>query len=366
MEEHRSNRLKVNLQLFGEKTEKPTPKKKQKAAQKGQLAMSPEINSVVVLLAVFLAVRAFTPYIIKEWTDLTSNLYKMSAVPQFNIDYYSLQTMFLMVTFSSTKMLAPIIGVAMVGGLAATYLQVGLRFDPSAVKFNLENIDPVAGTKKLFSSQALAEMVKSILKMIIIGYVAYAEYKKDFMGFTRLTDMNLQASSAFVGQVTMNVVFKVVLWLIMLAIADYIFQKWRTQKELKMSKEEIKQEHKEGEGDPQLKAKIRQKQRQMSMSRMMQAVPKADVVITNPTHFAVALKYDAQSMNAPVIIAKGQDRIALRIKELAGEHKIVIVENKPLAQSLFFSTEIGDAVPEDLFQAVAEVLAFVYKLKGKI
>lgn len=366
MEELRTNRLKVDLQLFAEKTEKPTPKKKSKAASRGQLARSPEINSVIVLLAAFLAIKSFTPYIIGEWTELTARLYKMMSQGSFNLDYRALQAMFILVTLSTSKMLAPIIGGALVGGLASTYMQVGFRFDMSAVKFNLENINPVAGLKRLFSPQSLAELVKSVLKMMIIGYVVYVEFKKEFLGFSRLTDMNLQASGSYVGQVTLNLVWKVILWLVILAAADYIFQKWRTGKQLMMSKEEVKEEHKQAEGDPQVKAKIRQKQRQLSMARMMQVLPKADVVITNPTHFAVALRYDSQTMNAPVVIAKGQDRIALRIKEVAREHGVVTVENKPLAQSLFYSTEIGDAIPEDLFQAVAEVLAFVYKLKGKI
>jgi flagellar biosynthetic protein FlhB len=178
--------------------------------------------------------------------------------------------------------------------------------------------------------------------------------------------MNLRASSAFIGQVTMNVVLKVVVWLIIVAIADYAFQKWRTEKRLRMEKQEIKDEYKQTEGDPKVKAAIRRKQAQMSMMRMMQVLPKADVVITNPTHFAVALRYDAEISPAPVVIAKGQDRMAEKIREVAREHNIVIVENKPLAQSLYFGTDIGDTVPEELYQAVAEVLAFVYKLKGKI
>ncbi|HWI54176.1 MAG TPA: EscU/YscU/HrcU family type III secretion system export apparatus switch protein, partial [Desulfobacteria bacterium] len=221
------------------------------------------------------------------------------------------------------------------------------------------------GLKQMFSSQALAELVKSFLKVFIVGYVAYAEYVKQFSGFTGLTDMNLRTSSAYIGQTTMNIAYKIILWLAVLAVADYIFQRWRHESQLKMSKQEVKDEYKQQEGDPQLKSKIKQKQRQMAMSRMMQSLPKADVVITNPTHFAVALQYN-NSMGAPVVIAKGQDRVALRIKEIAKEHGIVTVENKPLAQALFHGTEIGDAIPTELYQAVAEVLAFVYKLKGKI
>lgn len=366
MEDFRLHQLTIDLQLFAEKTEKPTPKRREKAAQKGQIAKSAEINSVVVLLATFLAFKFFTPYMIDEWTALTSYLYQTFAQQNITIDYRTLQTMFIMVTISSTKILAPIMGGALVAGLAASYFQVGFRFDAEALTFKFENINPINGFKRMFSAQSLAELVKSIIKLAIVGYIVYSEYTKQMMAFTQLADMSLRASSAFIGTVTLNVIFKVVVWLVILAVADYIFQKLQLEKQLRMSKEEIKEEYKQTEGDPQLKSKIKQKQRQMSMARMMQVLPRADVVITNPTHFAVALQYDASTMSAPMVIAKGQDRMAQRIKEAAKEHNIVIVENKPLAQSLFASTEIGDAVPVELFQAVAEVLAFVYKLKGKI
>jgi flagellar biosynthetic protein FlhB len=366
MVDFRLRHFTIDLQLFAEKTEKPTPKRRAKAARKGQIAQSAEINSVVVLLATFLAFKIFTPYMIDEWTALTAYLYQISSQQNFTIDYRTLQTMFIMVLLSSTKILAPIMGGALVGGLAASYFQVGFRFDVEAVAIKFENINPISGFKRIFSVRSLVELVKSIIKLVLVGYIVYSEYTKEIMNFTRLSDMNLKASSAFIGTVTLNVVFKVVVWLVVLAVADYIFQKLQLEKQLRMSKEEVKQEHKDSEGDPQLKGKIKQKQRQMSMARMMQVLPRADVVITNPTHFAVALQYDASTMSAPMVIAKGQDRMAQRIKEAAREHNIVIVENKPLAQSLYSSTEIGDAVPVELFQAVAEVLAFVYKLKGKI
>ena len=359
-------RLKIDLQLFAEKTEQPTGRKKEQAAQKGQIAKSPEINSTVVLLATFVAIKVFMPFMVDEWTALTANLFSMFTKVPFELDYRALQTIFLAVLVSSGRILAPIIAGALIGGLASTYFQIGFRFSPSAVAFNLNNINPIEGLKRMFSIQSLAELIKSIIKLVVIGYVAYSEYMKELMSFTQLADMNLRTSSAFVGNVTLNVVFKILLWMAILAVADYIFQKGQNLKQLMMSKEEIKEEHKMMEGDPQLKAKIKQKQRQLSMTRMMHALPKADVVITNPTHFAVALQYDSKTMGAPLVIAKGQDRIALKIKEVAKEHNITIVENKPLAQSLFRSTEIGDAIPLEMFQAVAEVLAFVYKLKGKI
>ena len=362
----RLNNLKINLQLFAEKTEKPTSRRREKAAKEGQVVLSPEVNSVIVLVVAFLAIKTLTPNMIQEWTSLTEKLYGMVGKENFIIDYQTLQTIFVHILVSSSRFLAPVVGGVLVAGLTASVVQTGLHFNMSKVNFDLNNINPVEGLKRLYSLQAIADLFKSILKVFIVGYVAYGEYMKEFMNFSRLTDMNLRASSAYIGQVTLNVVFKIILWLVALAIADYVFLKWRHEKKLLMSKDEIKDEYKQTEGNPQLKGKIKQKQRQMSMNRMMQVLPKADVVITNPTHFAVALQYDSATMSAPVIIAKGQDRIALKIKEVAREHNIVIVENPPLAQSLFHATEIGDAIPGELFQAVAEVLAFVYKLKGKI
>ncbi len=357
--------FRIDLQLFADKTEKATPRRRQQAAEKGQIPRSAELNSVLVLLAAFMAVKIFIPDMIQEWTAFTQNIFKMFTANNFDLNYRTFQNMFIMTVISVTKILAPVVGGAMVAGILASVAQVGFRFNMSLIKFDLNNVNPINGFKRMFSSQALAELVKSFLKVFIVTYVAYSEYVKQLSVFTGLTDMNLRASSAYIGQTTVNIAFKVILWLAVLAVADYIFQKWRHESQLKMSKQEIKDEYKQQEGDPQLKGKIKQKQREMAMSRMMQSLPNADVVITNPTHFAVALQYD-NTMGAPVVIAKGQDRVALRIKEIAKEHDIVTVENKPLAQALFRGTEIGDSIPPELYQAVAEVLAFVYKLKGKM
>lgn len=366
MVRNKMNNFVINLQLFAEKTEKPTQKRKEQAAEKGQIASSPEVNSALVLLAAFLAIKIFTPYLIEEWTGLVNSLFDIFAKSNYTLDYRTLQNMFILALFSTSKILLPIVGGALLAGLLASFAQVGFKFNTSMIKFDLNNINPISGIKRIFSLASIAELIKSLFKIFIVGYVAYSEYMKNISGFLKLSDMSLYASSAFIGSVTLSIVFKAILWFGILALADYIFQRWRHERQLMMSKQEIKDEFKQQEGDPQLKGKIKQKQRQMAMSRMMQSLPKADVVITNPTHFAVAIQYDSKTMSAPVVIAKGQDRIALKIKEVAREHNIVIVENKPLAQSLFHSTEIGDTIPTDLFQAVAEVLAFVYKLKGKI
>lgn len=358
--------FKINLQLFAEKTEKATQKHKEQAVQKGQIARSPELNSVLVLLTAFLGIKIFTPIIIDEWGALVANLYSIFAKPDFNLEYKTLESIFIVVIISTSKILVPIVGGALLAGMLASYIQVGFKFNMSMIKFDLNHINPISGIKRIFSMTALAELVKSLFKLFIVGYISYSEYIKEFNNFARLSDMSIMASSAFLGKVILNMVFKIIMWLAVLAVADIVFQRWKYERDLMMSKQEVKDEFKQQEGDPQLKGKIKQKQRQMAMSRMMQSVPKADVVITNPTHFAVALQYDSKIMNAPMVVAKGQDRIALRIKEIARENNVVVVENKPLAQALFHNSEIGKTIPADLFQAVAEVLAFVYKLKRKI
>ncbi len=360
------DRFTINLQLFAEKTEKPTAKKLQKAREQGQVLKSPEVNSVIILILSFLAFKYFTPYMFEQMADVFKYSFKLFGHKNFELNMVNLQTIFITVMIATSKALLPIVSVAILGGLVASYAQVGFLFTVEPMAFKFERIDPVAGFKRMFSLRSLVEGLKSIIKVLIIGYAAYSVYKSEFNRFPHLIDMDIRSSLVYLGQLTLRLAFEVAQWLIVLAILDYLYQRWQHLKTLKMEKQEVKDEFKQQEGDPQLRGKIKQKQREVSMRRMMQELPKADVVITNPIHFAVALQYDAAVTGAPVVIAKGQDQIALKIKELANEYKITVVENKPLAQSLYKTTEIGDVIPADLYQAVAEVLAFVYKLKGKI
>jgi flagellar biosynthetic protein FlhB len=230
--------------------------------------------------------------------------------------------------------------------------------------FNIERIiNPINGLKRMFSIKALAELVKSIVKIIVVSLVAYQYIKGQINEILNVMDMETANMLSYFAVLVFNVGIRISVTFIILGIIDYLFQWWQYEKDLRMSKQEIKDEYKETEGNPQIKSKIREKQRAISMRRMMQEVPKADVVITNPTHFAVAIKYDLNVSSAPIVIAKGQDFIAQRIKEIARENKVEIVENKPLARTLYSTVEIGESIPQDLFQAVAEVLAFVYSLK---
>ncbi|GGH59572.1 flagellar biosynthesis protein FlhB [Paenibacillus silvae] len=358
-------KLQLDLQLFsGEKTEKATPKKRQDARKKGQVVKSAEISGASILLFTFLTLMIFSGFykdrIVRLFTDIFMN--------RLTMEVNSENVMALMMRYGIEVMLllAPVLLVAYIAALIVNYMQVGFLLVGEGLKPKLEKLDPIKGFKNIFSMRSLVEFAKSVLKMTIIGYLVYStiiQYKSDIAA---LSHFSLDAILNFAASITLNLGVKIAVALMVLAIFDYIYQKYDHEKKLRMSKQDIKDEYKKMEGDPLIKGKIRERQRRMAMQRMMQEVPNADVIITNPTHFAVALKYEGSEMEAPQIIAKGQDYVALRIKEIAKEHGVITMENKPLARALFQRAEIGDAIPADLFQAVAEVLAYVYKLKGRV
>lgn len=357
-------KLQLDLQLFsGEKTEKATPKKRSDARKKGQVVKSAEISGASILLFTFLILMTFSDFykerIVRLFTDIFMN--------RLSMEVNSENVMALMMRYGIEVMLllAPVLIVAYLVALLVNYMQVGFLLIGEGLKPKLEKLDPIKGFKNIFSLRSLVEFAKSILKMTIIGYLVYStiiQYKSDIAA---LSHFSLDAILHFAASITLSLGVKIAAALMVLAIFDYIYQKYDNEKKLRMSKQDIKDEYKKMEGDPLIKGKIRERQRRMAMQRMMQEVPNADVIITNPTHFAVALKYEGSEMEAPQIIAKGQDYVALRIKEIAKEHGVITMENKPLARALFQRAEIGDAIPADLFQAVAEVLAYVYKLKGR-
>jgi flagellar biosynthetic protein FlhB len=226
-------------------------------------------------------------------------------------------------------------------------------------------MNPLSGLKKMVSAKSLVELIKSVVKIVIIGLVVNDVFKAKAKEVPALMTHDLNSSLKYMIDTSMDIAFRVGIFLAIYAAGDYFYQWWEYEKNLRMTKQEVKEEYKQMEGDPKIKGQIRQKQRQMGMMRMMQAVPSADVVITNPTHYAIALKYDQKVSRAPVVVAKGKDAIALRIKEKAKESNVQMVENRPLAQALYVSTDIGEAIPEDLYKAVAEILAQVYKLKKR-
>ena len=258
----------------------------------------------------------------------------------------------------------PVMFAIMIVGLAINVFQVGLNFNTESIGFKPDKLNPINGFGRIFSKRSLVELLKSLLKIAIIGYFLYRFLSEQLLAMPQFIYFDLATSLGQVANIVFKMAFQVIGVIIVLGILDFGYQKWQTTQDLKMTKQEVKDEMKQTEGDPQIKGKIKQKQRQMAMSRMMQEVPKADVIVTNPTHFAVALQYK-KGMIAPVIVAKGQDLVAKRIKEIARDASVPIVENRPLARALYAGAEVGDMVPSELYQAVAEVLAYVYRLKHR-
>jgi flagellar biosynthetic protein FlhB len=354
----------MDLQLFaGEKTEKGTARKRKDTRKKGQILKSMEINSALMLLAVFTSIHFYLPYISSEISIfLKKALFEYTRV-DLSPDFISALTMECILLIARAAL--PVVAVALVVGILANYMQVGFLFTTETLKFNPGRLNPIEGFKRIFSKRTIMELIKSIWKVISVGYITYSVISDHINHFPRLLDAELIGIIAFINDLVYSIAWRVGLLLLVLAIIDYSFQWWEYEENLKMSKQEIKDEYKQMEGDPRIRSKIKEKQRQMAMQRMMSQVPHADVVITNPTHYAVVLSYKSADMESPVLVAKGQDLVAKRIREIALEHGIVIVENKPLAQSLYRAVEIGQQIPAELFQAVAEVLAYVYRLRRK-
>ena len=358
-------KYKLNLQLFAdeEKTEKATPKKRREAREKGQVLKSQEITSVLLLIATFVGLKIFGSYMYNNIIKFTNH----SLTEYNNIqDFFTIKGINLMFTeliIITAQIVAPIAAIALLVGLISNYMQVGFLFTTKNLGIKLNRINPIEGFKKIFSPKSLIEFFKSILKIFAVSYVIFSYILSEIKNINKLFDMELTAVIVYLGNTTFGIVLRAAGVLAFIAVIDYIYQWWDFEKNLKMSKKEVKEEYKQVEGDPHIKSKIKEKQRQMAMTRMMQDVPKADVIITNPTHYAVALKYDKEKCDAPFLLAKGMNTVAENIKKVALESDIPMVENKPLAQGLYKNVEIGDIIPEELYQAVAEVLAYVYGLK---
>ncbi len=353
----------MDLQLFaGEKTETATPRRREEARKKGQVTKSNELVSVLVITLTLLGIRALMPGMMSAFQDFFSHVLTYT---QTDLSVEKAFQLLLEVLYLIVRMAAPILLIALVAGYCANVVQVGFLFTTEPLKLDVNRLNPVSGFRRIFSKRALVELVKSVAKTVLVGYVAFSYLWKQLPGIAVLMDAPFYTSVKMITNIIYGAGWRVLGVLFVLAVADYAFQLYDYEQSLKMSKQEIKDEYKTMEGDPQLKARIKEKQRQMSARRMMRDVPKATVVITNPTHFAIALKYE-EGMSAPLVVAKGQDLLAQRIKELASENSVTIVENVNLARILYKRVEIGMMIPADLYSAVAEVIAYVYRLKKRI
>jgi flagellar biosynthesis protein FlhB len=353
----------MSAQQAGEKTEKATPKRKREAREKGQVFKSVEVISAFSLLVMFGVLSIFGKSIADGIKAMMRSFFS-ADIPEV-VDSSAATQVLGSAILSFLKIVAPVLIAAFLCGLLFNLVQVGFNFSSKAMAPKLDKISMAQGFKRIFSKRTLIDLLKSIIKIVLLGWVAYSEYQKRMTEFPPLMGQDLEYGISAAMDILLAVAFKLGIAFAIFAPFDYMYQRWKFNKDLMMTKQELREEYKLTEGNPQTKSRIAQKQRQMSRMRMVQAVKDADVVITNPTHYAVALSYKEDKNKAPVVIAKGKDYLALRIKEEAKERGVEIVENRPVAQALYFFCDVGDEVPEDLYKAVAEILAYVYRLKKK-
>lgn len=365
--------MKYELQWFakdgdgGEKTEPATAKKLQDARKEGQVSKSQELNYAISLIALFLILKIFISYIGENLFYTFSVVY--NKIPDVinesigGLSVYSATTVINNILLNILKILAPVFVIGFSVSVLSNILQVGWKVTTKPMQPKFSKLNPLSGFKRIFSKDSLFELIKSIAKIILIIYVAYSSIKDHQNELFLLYDIPLLQVVLLVGSIVIDAGLKISLVYLVIGIADWFYQKHKFKEDMKMTKQEVKDEYKNTEGNPEIKGRQRSKMREASQRRMMQNLPTADVVITNPTHYAVAIKYDAEHYSAPIVVAKGEDFLAMKIKEAAKENQIEIVENKPLARMLYANVDVGEEVPPELYQAVAEVLAFVYSLR---
>ncbi|RMG63747.1 MAG: flagellar biosynthesis protein FlhB [Calditrichaeota bacterium] len=347
-----------------ERTEQPTPKRLEEARQKGNVAKSVEVNAAVSLLLGLTLLYFMSGMFLKQFLLIMRTIFSggyLTPLSPDNLRHYVL----LGLERFGPALLIFLAGIMLVG-LGISVLQVGFLFTWEPLQPKLEKINPAKGFKKiLFSRRSLEELVKNLLKLAVVLLIGYLSFRSLEDQLIPLMDQGVAQIGQFMARAAMSISLKIAGVFLLIAAADYAFQKYEHLQNLKMTRQEVKDEAKQQEGDPQIRSKIRARQMQMVRQRMMQQVPEADVVITNPTHYAVALKYEPQQMEAPRVVAKGKNFIALKIREIAEAHQVPIVEDPPLARALYQAVEVDQTIPAKFFQAVAEVLAYVYKLKNK-
>lgn len=369
-------RMPLDLQWFakdgegGEKTEEPTAKKLSDARNEGKVAKSRELDNAVGLIILFLVLQVTISNLGEGMIGLFKKFYGL--IPEFietnqsGMTSRAVTQLMTKAVLDAFMMVIPFFAVGFLAMVVINILQVKWKVTTKPLKPDFKKFNPINGFKRFFSKDSLMELLKSLVKLALIAWIAYSSVKENSHYMLLLYNMSLMRAIMLTGSVVLGTGIKISAAYFIIGIVDYIYQKWKFKDDMKMTKQEVKDEYKNTEGDPQIKGKQRARMREASQRRMMQDVPKADVVITNPTHYAVALKYDAEEAQAPVVLAKGTDYLALQIKEKAREADIEIVENKPLARMLYANVEIGEEIPPELYQTVAEILAAVYRMKNKL
>jgi flagellar biosynthesis protein FlhB len=345
------------------RTEKPTPRRRSKARDEGSVTKSNELNSALVLITASLLLIGFGRGMTRGLQNIMVTVFRQMGtveITQDSLSVYLWQGMKALVL-----VMAPLFLGLMAVGLTANVAQVGFKITPKAAYPKFSRINPMTGFKRLFSSQSLMELGKSILKLVVVGGIVYLTISGQFDRVESLAELPVESLGPVIAKILTRLFLLTSLAILLIGILDYLYNRYQHEQSLKMTKEEVKEEAKQSDGDPQVKGKIREIQFRLSHRRMMKQIPEADVVLANPIHLAVALKYDRAKSSAPVVVAKGARKVAERIKEIAREHDIPVIENPPLARALYKAAEIGQEIPVELYKAVAEVLAYVYRLKRK-
>ena len=365
--------LSYNLQLFakegqdGEKTEEPTAKKLEDARKKGQVMRSTEVVTAATLLVFFLMLKVFVGFIGNRFI---SSFHKtLGSIGDYTSEPFNTNMARTIIRSSLWDIVVaafPIMIAGFVVTIVSILFQVKWKVTPEPIKPTFHKFNPVSGMKRLFSKDKIMDLLKSTAKVIILAYVVYSYLKDQWPLIFKMYSYTLPQAIAVIGDTVISVGIRISLFFAAIAVFDLFYQKWKFHQDMMMSKQEVKDEYKNSEGDPKIKSQQRQRMQQASQRRMMQDLPNADVVITNPTHLAVAIRYDKEAHEAPVVVAKGADYLAQKIKDVARANAVEIVENKPLARMLYHNVEIGAEIPPELYQMVAEVLAYVYSLQGRV
>ncbi|EKD34206.1 MAG: hypothetical protein ACD_75C02429G0013 [uncultured bacterium] len=347
----------------GERTEDATSKRRDDFRKKGQVAQSKEVQTAALFTIVLLFWLMYLPTFWQGFTTLIFSILQSSG--EFELTPASTISLAAFLLQKTGLLLAPLFLLVIIIALFSSFFQFGWLITSNPLLPDFAKLNPITGMARFFSKKSLIEVVKSILKVILIGWIAFSTVLDNFAEALILLDTSVGTTLSYLAKISALIMAKICALLILIAFLDFMFVRWELEEKMKMTKQELKEEFRESEGDPHIKAQIRSIQQEMARKRMMAEVPKADVVVTNPTHLSVAIRYDSKKMDSPVVVAKGADHLAMKIREIAREHDVPIVENPPVAR-LLHKLDLGEHIPEDLFKAVAEILAHVYSLKGKI
>lgn len=358
-----------DLQLFaddsptGQRTEPATPRRREKAREEGQVAKSADLSAMVVVTLCFIVIYYSGSFSMKSVGEYLKTVY---SGPAFSFDDASMNRLIINFTLATWTAIFPVVITAFAAALAVNFYQVGFYFSAEPLMLNLTRFNPVNGLAKIFSKEPIFELVKSALKVLVVIYIPYNFFASNMRAFSKFMGLETPRMIAAASPMLFDLGIKILAVLLILAIIDYTYQYFEFEKKIMMSKYDIKQEFKQEEGDPYLKQELRRRARKIAMGQMMREVPKAKVVVTNPTHLSIALAYDEdQKGSAPTVVAKGADFVALKIREIAKENGIPLYENKPLARELYEKVGVGEAIPQEFYEAIAKIFIFLYNQKGK-